>query len=68
MTQLRTVDRKGVTEDNPLPTFLPKYEDGNDMHLVNVLEGSPLIDVLERIQQQLGLITGVNLNEGERIA
>ena len=68
MTQVRTIDRRGVTDTNPFPTSLPKYEDGNEMHLVNVIGiGDPLIDVLERIQQQLSLITGINLNEGERI-
>lgn len=68
MTQVRTIDRRGVTDTNPFPTSLPEYEDGDGMQLVNVLNiGDPLLDVLERIQQQLGFITGINLNEGERI-
>ena len=71
MTLLQ-VDKKGtrqkpVTEDNPLAVSTPEYEDDNRANVVNVTGMANLLDAMERIQQQLGLITGINLARGERL-
>ena len=67
MTQLRTIDRRGVTDENTLPVGMPEYEDVNKLNQVSVTQWNNLMDVLERIQQQLGVISGINLARGERL-
>ncbi len=66
---LPTTDGKNkqVFSENPFPTYTPGYEDINGIQNVTLNNIETLVDVLERIQQQLGLMTGVNLGHGERI-
>jgi len=67
MPEIRTTDRRGVTNDNPFPTFMPKYENVNGLLSLTVDDFDSLMDVLERIQQQLGQINNNNnLDPGER--
>ena len=53
--------------ENPLPTTLPNYENSNGGLTVDVDSMLQLLDVMERIQQQLGQINNNNnLEPGER--
>lgn len=56
---------KGI--ENPLPTTSPTYEGPNGGLVVSIEWADSLMDVLERIQQQLAMINeGENLELGER--
>ena len=58
---------KGI--ESPLPTVLPNYENPNGGLTVDVDSMLQLLDVMERIQQQLGQINNNNnLAPGERFA
>jgi len=46
---------------------LPTYEDVDGTPSISIMNMDRLLDALERIQQQLGQITGINLDKGERI-
>lgn len=56
-----------VSRSNPLPTRDRTYEDVNTLQLISVRDMDNLLEVLERIQQQLAAINnGNNLATGER--
>jgi len=59
--------RRAATSTNPLPMSLPTYEDVDGTPSISIMNMDRLLDALERIQQQLGQITGINLDKGERI-
>ena len=56
-----------ASKANPFPMYLPSYESGNNLPFTEVRDTADLIDVLERIQQQLGLMTEVRLDPGDRL-
>jgi len=67
MTQVRTIDRRGVTDENTFPISMPEYEDVDGLLVLNLKAMNEVLDVLERIQQQLGQINNSNnLEPGER--
>ena len=52
---------------NPLPTVLPEYESTSGELTISINGMTLLLDVLERIQQQLAMINdGENLEIGKR--